>query len=296
MKRRDLLAGIAHRRFVPAGVADAGGKRAFVSDDAGGIAALDIVKGKELWRSRDAAMPLIALNGALMAAGELPPAIVLLDLSTGERLPWIDGIALPIPAGEQWAPLDVWCDAGAVRVSWQTFTGDRGVSAIDVETGAVSQQPLAMTDAAERAPEVVVERSRGKERLRLKTWSGEKQKSTELFASLPAPGYLQQHASPDADHLFFLVCNDAEVDGALPGTICDWVVVRAADGKRIAAIRNREGLQPPVAVIGDRFLYIEIGGTLEKRGPTLRMLRALTLASGELVWSFPIAPLPELRS
>jgi len=316
MTRRDLLKGIERWRFVPAGVADPAGKRVFVVDAQSGIAAAAVADGEQSWSSGAAAVPLIALNGALLAATRSAPAtFVLLDATSGQAVSAIVAPPELSPSGEWW-PTAVWREEKAIVVAWQNRAAAEGALAVDPQNGTVApwsgglqsaERPKgrrsAGTDltffrsadgsaepwrAGDRMAALVVDTHRGKERLRLMTWDaadGGEVESTELARPLPRTGYLAHHRSPDTEHLFLLSCNDQDEEGAPAGTRCAWLVFRVSDGKKIAELPNPDGLLPPLAVVGNRLFYVESGEKLVKRGTTARRLCAVDTKSARLVWS-----------
>jgi len=320
MKRADLLKGIDRWRFVPAGVADPAKKRLFVSDNAGGIVALNPTTGEPVWRSREAAIPLLGLNGALLAAAsDRVPR--LLDAESGETVDSSLADPLPIARNLEWWPVAVWRDGQAVVFAWKSSWAE-GVASIDIDGGRVADaagatepgvpperagvtadlQLFRAADgsaepwrAGDRVAALVIDQSKGKERLRLMTWSvesGESLKSVELQPSIPRLGHLEHHRSPDVDFIFLLSSNDTEQDGAPIGTICNWLVFRVTDGRKVTEFPHPAGLHPPLAVIGNRLLYIEVGGSDSKKEMPLRRLCAIDTASAQLAWACDIARMP----
>lgn len=306
MTRAALLNGVDRWRYVPAGVSDLAETRVFIGDANGGISALAIAGGEPLWTSLEASRPLIALDGALLAARN--GTIVYLDPATGAQ---IDAAAapLPIPANSAWWPTEVWREEDRILIAWNTAEGSEGIAALDVASGNVSdataERPAAAAPddlqlfvsnggkpalwrAGNRMAALAVDVSRGKERLRLVTWNasdGRAIKEKELVRPLPRLGYLHHHLSPDADHVFLLSCNDHDEGEMLAGMLCEWLVFRVSDGKKIAAIPPLLDMQPPFAVAGNRLFFADAGFVVARKAPRLRHLYAIDMSSGQLAWS-----------
>lgn len=312
MTRTDLLKGIDRWRYIPDGVADPAEKRVFITNADGGVTALAVANGESLWTSDSASRPLIALRGAILAAGAQHPfEVVYLDDRNGHR---IDTAAdpLPIPPSRAWSPIAVWREDERILVTWITIDGAIGTAAIDVASGRITATELPVAQATapakgdelklflssggvpatwragDRMAALAVDVSRGKERLRLVTWNeadGRAVKEKELIKPLPASGYLEHHRSPDVDHIFLMSCNDRDVGDEPPGSICEWLIFRVNDGKQIAAFPPPPDLKLPMAVIANRVFYTEGGFIPHKRAAPLRRLCALDLATGKLAWS-----------
>jgi hypothetical protein len=72
----------------PYGVADAGGRRAYIADGAGGIRALDLADGHVLWRTDAAERPLVLRGDRLIALKRRKPwvlEVVVLDVDAPDK-------------------------------------------------------------------------------------------------------------------------------------------------------------------------------------------------------------------
>ena len=79
------------------------------------------------------------------------------------------------------------------------------------------------------------------------------------------------------------------------GSICQWLVFTVADGSQRMVFDNVPGLQPPLAVVGDRLFYIQFGSIPGKRQLPLRRLQAIDIASREPAWSHVLPQQPAER-
>jgi hypothetical protein len=203
----------------------------------------------------------------------------------------------------------VWREEHRILIAWKTAEGSEGVAALDVPSGRISntteERPSAASPdelqlflssggkpatwrAGNRMAALAVDVSRGKERLRLVTWNasdGRAVKEKELVRPLPRLGYLDHHPSPDTDHVFLLACNDHDEGETLAGMVCEWLVFRVSDGRKIAAIPPLPDMQPPFAVAGNRLFFVDAGFVVARKAPRLRHLHAVDTSSGQLAWS-----------
>jgi len=158
-------------------VVDSAGGAAYVMSPAGGIEARELATGNVLWRSEEAAKPLLLVDGTLVA--QAPPApegdlvVVTLDsrrgtakerknikLPPGQRAQVTDGISSSFRA-QAFAAND-----GGVIVSWTSEDGRsaQGLLPPEVDTPQTDAKAAA---AAERAEALVQQRRRGAVRLDL---------------------------------------------------------------------------------------------------------------------------------
>jgi len=329
MKTAGLLQDIDRPRVVPGGVADSPGKRLYLPAGQGGIAALDAATGKPLWISGEGSLPLMVVNGALLAAVSREKVnFVLLDAGTGE--PMLRFTPAPgLVAGSEWRVKAVWREKRLVRISWRSQHSRRikGVPQIKEQEGGIALNldtgHLTTSAAAPpvRQPEVSAELTRdlnllpatdgtteiwqagdylaalaidgtGKDqRLLLCTWNLRKDmavKRWQLLPVLPRSGYLEYHRSPDVDNVFLLLCNDTEENGRPAGSLCQWRVFRVSDGKEILRLTNPPDLKPPLVVIANRLVYMEVGRIPVKRGQPLFRLCAVDVSSGKPAWSWEL--------
>jgi hypothetical protein len=312
---------------VPGGVADPAESRIFVPGEQGGIDALERATGRLLWHSDAARLPLLGLNGALLAAaydGAVLPC--LLDAQDGQRLDSAFA-AIATPPGHEWWVTSTRLVDRELVVGWRTVQPQparapsifhEGIVRIKLDDGTVSEdsadapttEPVVgdgeiLRDAkgqpsvwpvGDRICALAVPAANPTSSLDLLCWAKRgKPKSNRLLRDLPKPGYLQHHPSPDADHVFLLLCNDRDEDGKPAGSICNWLIFSAPDGGKVLTLSNRPGLQPRLAIVGDLLFYIESGIIPAKRQLPLRMLQALSVPSGAPVWAHPLPQQPAER-
>jgi hypothetical protein len=88
----------------PRGVADPVARRAFVRPPGGGLLALDLSRGEEVWRTTEPLRPLIAWGDRLVALGTAPGGlrVVVLDASSGRERCASRAVSLP-----EWAEVSL---------------------------------------------------------------------------------------------------------------------------------------------------------------------------------------------
>ena len=323
----DLLNVRGTAPFVPGGVADSKGQHLYLPSTQGGIVALAAATGEPLWTSKETDLPLLATNGSLLTAAYREGAVfILLNADTGKVLQ-VFTPALTLVPGDQWRVTAVRREENQIHIAWLSLHGNRlggvpqivekeGFTTIALDNGRVRTHPIEpQSDAQEAFAELtgdltllysadgtnaawhagnyiaalVVDNE--KQRLLLFTWNLRKDKALKrrvLLSRLPRSGYLQHHPSPDVDHVYLLLCNDKEENGVPAGGLCHWRIIRVSDGKLLMSMPNRQGLQPPISVIGNHLLYVEIGNIPTKLQPPLRRLWAIDVATGEAAWSCDI--------
>ncbi|MBW2262851.1 MAG: hypothetical protein JRG91_12820 [Deltaproteobacteria bacterium] len=185
-----LLSGPATAVPVPFGVATPDGDVGYVAGRDGGIDAIDLRTGKLLWSSPEAFLPLLAVDGAVMAAAQVadqPNAVAILGLARADGSIVFESYPLEFPG---WVRLEVHeaCCGGGVSAggaglmggvlelgwsaSWTCVGGISiledesavGLARVDLETGSVDlldadAGPLVVTDVPETSPLIVAGRA-----------------------------------------------------------------------------------------------------------------------------------------
>ncbi len=175
---------------VPFGVASADGTVAYVAGREGGIDAIDLRSGKLLWSSQEAFLPLIALDGAVLAAAPVPDqasAVAVLGLARADGSIVFESYPMEFPG---WMRIDVaepccgggWSAGGAelmggvLELAWSaswTCVGGIGIledesatglARIDLETGSAElvdadAGPLVLSDVPETSPVILAGRA-----------------------------------------------------------------------------------------------------------------------------------------
>jgi len=175
---------------VPFGVASPDGDVAYVAGREGGIDAIDLGSGKLLWSSQEAFLPLLAVDGAVLAAAAVPDlksAVAVLGLARADGSIVFESYPMELPG---WVRLEVekaccgggWSAGGAqlmggvLELAWSaswTCVGGIGIledesafglARIDLETGSselvdADAGPLLLTDVPESSPVIVAGRA-----------------------------------------------------------------------------------------------------------------------------------------
>jgi outer membrane protein assembly factor BamB len=92
---------------VPFGVASTDGDVAYVAGREGGIDAIDLRTGKLLWSSQEAFLPLLAVDGAVLAAAAVPDresAVAVLGLARADGSIVFESYPMELP---DWVRLEV---------------------------------------------------------------------------------------------------------------------------------------------------------------------------------------------
>jgi len=323
---KKMLRGVTAPRFVPGGVADPAGERVYLPGTRGGIDALDLATGALLWHSDSATLPLLGLNGRLLAAaGGTRVSFFLLGAGDGGVVPF-PYESIETPPYADWRLTATRLDGDQLVLSWRlAATGptllEEGATRLDLVDGTVTPdtEPTAAVDPGPVAGLTLFRDARAQavpwawegglaalvsvtgdeiRHLDLYTWRPGKNADRRVFtlvSPLPGAGFLEHHPSPDGDRVYLLFCNDREKEGRPMGSVCQWLVFTVADGSQRMVFDTVPGLQPPLAVVGDRLFYVQFGSIPGKRQLPLRRLQAVDVASREPAWSHVLPQQPAER-
>jgi len=252
---------------------------AYVMSPKGGIDAIDLATGKVMWKSAEAAKPLLVKDGTLVAqarpgkAGEL--VVVALDKRAGAARGRVD-VAIPedIRANVFDGPsrkfrAQALETADGVVVSW---SADEGPA-----RGAL---PRAMPSEAD----VAISGLSGAVRVDLAAGRAVPVDKAQASISIRTSGTGRELASIDGRHLL-----RSERTGSTLGNRYRWTVIDVS-GAKIASIEAPVSMAHFV-VSGNRLLYVaqpsarRVGSQLVQEP---MRLRAMDLGSGVELWSAPI--------
>ena len=279
-------------------VVDAAAGAAYVMSSRGGIDAIDLTSGNVMWKSRDAAKPLLLKGGTLLAqaqpdrAGKL--AVVALDAKRGTATRRVD---LDIPSGVRAQVFDGPSQSFKVTAF---SAADGAVVAWTAEDGRSLQGLLppesegAPTESKAAAVRVVAEPLHGAARLDLATGRAVPM-AYEKAMGLRTPDVAEKaRASSDPSRLTSLdgrhvLHSEPSAEGNLL-TAYRWTLTNAA-GKRIGTVEAPVGMAPFV-VSGSRVLYVAQPSAYRVEGKLVQQplrLVALDLKTGGELWSAMLA-------
>jgi hypothetical protein len=274
-------------------VVDAAAGAAYVMSPRGGIDAIDLTSGNVMWKSRDAAKPLLVKGGTLLAqaqpdrAGKL--AVVALDAKRGSATRRID---LDIPSGvraqvfdgpSQTFKVEAFSAANGMIVAW---TAEDGRSL----QGLLPPEPEGSPAESKAAVRVTAEPRRGAARLDLAAGRALPM-AYEKALGLRTPDVAEKsRASSDPSRLTSLdgrhvLHSEPSAEGNLL-TAYRWTLTNAA-GKRIGTVDAPVGMAPFV-VSGSRVLYVAQPSAYKVEGKMVQQplrLVALDLKTGGELWS-----------
>jgi hypothetical protein len=292
-------------------VVDPAGGTAYVMSPAGGIEARELGSGNLLWRSDEAAKPLLVINGTLVA--QAPPApegdlvVVTLDakqgtakerknikLPPGQRAQVTDGLSRSFRA-QAFPAAD-----GGVIVSWTSDEGRslQGLLPPEVETPQADAKAAAAR--AEAANAALQQRRRGAVRLDLASGRVASMPYAEAQAKAVKPkglsarigGGIGKAAGSSLGQLTSLDGRHTLTSERLPGEVWNryrWTLTDAA-GATLGTVDAGVSMAPFV-VSGTRILYVA-EPSIRKEGnqfvqKPLR-LKALDLQTGAEQWEAPV--------
>ena len=277
-------------------VVDAASGAAYVMSPRGGIDAIDLTSGNVMWKSRDAAKPLLMKGGTLLAQaqpdrpGKL--AVVALDAKRGSATRRVD---LDIPQSiraqvfdgpSQTFKVEAFSAADGVVVAW---TAEEGRSL----QGLLPPEPEG-SPAESKAAVRVAEPLRGAARLDLAAGRAVPM-AYEKAQGLRTPDVAEKSrassnpfrlTSLDGRHVLH---SERSAEGNLL-TAYRWTITNAA-GKRIGAVDAPVGMAPFV-VSGSRVLYVAQPSAYRVEGKLVQQplrLVALDLKTGGELWSAMLA-------
>ncbi len=289
-------------------VVDSAGGAAYVMSPAGGIEARELATGNVLWRSDEAAKPLLLVDGILVA--QAPPApegdlvVVTLDsrrgtakerknikLPPGQRAQLTDGISSSFRA-QAFATND-----GGVIVSW---TAEDGRSLQGIAPPEIDVPQADAKAAAERAEALVQQRRRGAVRLDLASGKVASLPFAEAQAkTVRAPGLtariggaagkaagavIGQLTSLDGRHVLTSERNPEDSWNRYRWTLTD------ASGATVGTVVAPVSMAPFV-VSGSRLLYVAEPAVLKEGSQFVDKplrLRAVDLQTGAEAWEAPV--------
>ena len=288
-------------------VVDSAGGAAYVMSPAGGIEARELATGNVLWRSDEAAKPLLLVDGTLVA--QAPPApegdlvVVTLDsrrgtakerknikLPPGQRAQLTDGISSSFRA-QAFATND-----GGVIVSWTAEDGRslQGIAPPEIE---VPQADAKAAAAAERAEALVQQRRRGAFRLDVASGKASPMPFAEAAAKAPAlaariggaadkaaGAVVGQLTSLDGRHVLTSERNPEDSWNRYRWTLTD------ASGATVGTVVAPVSMAPFV-VSGSRLLYVAEPAVLKEGSQFVQKplrLKALDLQTGAEHWEAPV--------
>lgn len=283
-------------------VVDAAAGAAYVMSPKGGIEALELATGNVLWKSRDAARPLLVRNGTLLAQAspDGPGKLVLVVLDTRQGAAR-QRVSLPIPASLRANPVDgpsqsfrthAFAAEDSAVVTWTAQDG-RSLQGIlpptEEPTSTDSAAPVNATGAAQAGPQPL----RGAARLDLGTGRAVAMKYEEALqtqaVSVRTPfnraADLRQLGSLDGQHI---LRSERSKNGSL-ATRYRWTITDKA-GATVGTVEAPVSMAPFV-VSGTRLFYVaqplaRKEGTRMIQEP-LR-LRSLDLQTGAELWNQPV--------
>lgn len=289
-------------------VVDPAGGTAYVMSPAGGIEARELATGNILWRSAEAAKPLLLVDGTLVAQAPPPPegdlVVVNLDsrrgtakerknikLPPGQRAQVTDGLSRSFRA-QAFAATN-----GGVIVSWTSEDGrsHQGILPPEVETPQTDEAKA----ASARAETLAQQRRRGAVRLDLASGKvdslpfAEAQaaavKVTGLTASI---GGGNKSGTPILGQLTSLDGRHTLTSERVSGQSWNryrWTVTDAA-GAALGTV-NAPVSMAPFVVAGNRILYVAEPAVLKEGDKFVEKplrLKALDLQTGAEQWEAPV--------
>lgn len=289
-------------------VVDPAGGTAYVMSPAGGIEARELATGNVLWRSAEAAKPLLLVDGTLVAQAPPPPegdlVVVNLDsrrgtakerknikLPPGQRAQVTDGLSRSFRA-QAFATTN-----GSVIVSWTSEDGrsHQGILPPEVETPQTEEAKA----ASARAEALAQQRRRGAVRLDLASGKVDSLPFAEAQATaVKAPGLIasiggsNKSGSPILGQLTSLDGRHTLTSERVPGQSWNryrWTVTDAA-GAALGAVDAPVSMSPFV-VSGNRILYVAEPAVLKQGDKFVEKplrLKALDLQTGAEQWEAPV--------
>ncbi len=305
---------------IPSGVADAEGRRGFVTNADGDVTALDLETGKPLWESRTAGRPLAVADRRVWVQvrdKDKANVIRVVGLGVDDGKPAVESDPIVLPdwvaaeegrgAGRSFTS-SAYLDGGDLFVRWQANTWywggaapspqtqkaarrhAGGVARVNLKSGKVEmletdKAPPPPSSAAKVSAVDVETTAAGKQKVVLKRWDQTTEKPLEPMV-LAEGGPFQVVTVPSAGAA---LVRDVTPTPGPPPKVYLWTVYSLTTGKETAHF-TAEANAAEFTILGPRAFFTVTG---PRKGPPFgavlpRTLKAVDLKTGKQLWEMPL--------